>query len=104
MEHRADQRSIVVEQDPGKDDLAAVGRHVVVAAGVHPVEPADRVGRQVAQRAGGEVEHEEMRRLAGREPGVPVAVEPLLGDLGLHGILVAALDLGPRGLRREVAA
>ena len=89
--------------DAGERDLAAVGREVVLAGRIHPVEPRVDVGGQVARRAAARSKHEQVRHLAGGEPGVPEAVDALLGDVRLDRILGAALELGGGRLGREMA-
>ena len=86
----------------GKRHLAAVGREVVLPRRLHPVEPDGGLRREVAQRLAAQVVEEQVRHFAGGEPLVPEPVEALLRDVRLHGILVAALDLGGRRLRRQV--
>jgi hypothetical protein len=95
-------RRLVLERRDERE-LAPVGREVVLAREVHPVEVQRRVRRQVAQRLRREVEVEEVRHLARREPGVPVAEDAVLGDVRLHRVLLAARELRLRRLGREVA-
>ena len=101
-DRRAQQRALLFVAHAGERHLRAVGREVVLARGLHPLEPGDRFGREIAQAGSVGRNHEQVRDLAGRQPHVPEAIHPALGDVSFDGILGAALQLGLGGLGTPV--